>query len=293
MVINAALGFDTYLVMRHGARASAVPEGVTKLGCYYCNDIVAPADVSSFHDILRYLLHQPHLISFSHWLIGRLIKCVLSPDQVLPPSQQLLQWSFLCQWYNIQRGEHQFLLTLSSFLNSIEYSIHAPPPPPPTSADALPAPQESVLGLVPHQLRGFLAQFRNMLITGAAYHRCTGCSETVSPKIFLGIIYLIFKNHRSSRLTRLKVSIWCWRLLMITASWRSWRASINYMRRAKLRLRVWIGRKRKARMISDRTGSCGYIQFFVHCDLQTMIPFIMCTFSFLLRRRKSRKWNDE
>ena len=39
----------------------------------------------------------------------------------------------------------------------------------------------SVLGLVPHQLRGFLAQFRNMHIVGAAYNRCTGCSETVSP----------------------------------------------------------------------------------------------------------------
>src|ERR1700722_4072589 len=37
----------------------------------------------------------------------------------------------------------------------------------------------SVLGLVPHQLRGFLAEFRAMPIVGAAYHRCTGCSETV------------------------------------------------------------------------------------------------------------------
>ncbi|KAG5633099.1 hypothetical protein DXG03_008378, partial [Asterophora parasitica] len=36
----------------------------------------------------------------------------------------------------------------------------------------------SVLGLVPHQLRGFLAQFRNLHIVGAAYDRCTGCSET-------------------------------------------------------------------------------------------------------------------
>ncbi len=35
------------------------------------------------------------------------------------------------------------------------------------------------MGLVPHQLRGFLAQFRNMQIVGAAYDRCTGCSETV------------------------------------------------------------------------------------------------------------------
>lgn len=47
IVLNAALGFDTYLVMRHGARAAASasnPNG-QRLGCYYCNDIVAPADV--------------------------------------------------------------------------------------------------------------------------------------------------------------------------------------------------------------------------------------------------------
>lgn len=41
--MNAALGFDTFLVMRHGARASTSTG--TRLGCYYCNDIVAPADV--------------------------------------------------------------------------------------------------------------------------------------------------------------------------------------------------------------------------------------------------------
>ena len=39
------------------------------------------------------------------------------------------------------------------------------------------------MGLVPHQLRGFLAQFRNMQIVGAAYDRCTGCSETVRPAV--------------------------------------------------------------------------------------------------------------
>lgn len=44
IVINAALGFDSYLVMRHGM---SVP-GTNKrtLGCYYCTDVVAPGDVS-------------------------------------------------------------------------------------------------------------------------------------------------------------------------------------------------------------------------------------------------------
>ena len=37
----------------------------------------------------------------------------------------------------------------------------------------------SCLGSVPHQIRGFLAQFNNMLITGQAYDKCTACSATV------------------------------------------------------------------------------------------------------------------
>jgi ubiquitin-like modifier-activating enzyme ATG7 len=36
LVINAALGFDSFLVMRHGIDQH--------LGCYFCNDIVAPVD---------------------------------------------------------------------------------------------------------------------------------------------------------------------------------------------------------------------------------------------------------
>ena len=37
LVINVAIGFDSFLVMRHG-----VP--TAELGCYFCNDVVAPID---------------------------------------------------------------------------------------------------------------------------------------------------------------------------------------------------------------------------------------------------------
>ncbi|CAL9731469.1 ubiquitin-like modifier-activating enzyme Atg7p [Monosporozyma unispora] len=42
MVINAALGFDSYLVMRHGIYDKG--EDDKRLGCYFCNDVVVPTD---------------------------------------------------------------------------------------------------------------------------------------------------------------------------------------------------------------------------------------------------------
>ncbi|KAG9528446.1 ubiquitin-like modifier-activating enzyme atg-7, partial [Aureobasidium melanogenum] len=41
IVLNAALGFDSYMVMRHGVSSQSKEE---QLGCYFCNDVVAPAN---------------------------------------------------------------------------------------------------------------------------------------------------------------------------------------------------------------------------------------------------------
>jgi ubiquitin-like modifier-activating enzyme ATG7 len=37
----------------------------------------------------------------------------------------------------------------------------------------------SPLGIIPHQIRGFLAKYSNLLLTGAAYDKCTACSRPV------------------------------------------------------------------------------------------------------------------
>ncbi|KAH7883150.1 hypothetical protein F5I97DRAFT_1902440 [Phlebopus sp. FC_14] len=139
IILNAALGFDTYLVMRHGARAST-SKG-SRLGCYYCNDIVAPADSLTDRTLDQMCtVTRPGLASIaSSTAVELLVSLLQHPD-----------------------------------------GLHAPPPP--TQADgsqADPSESGSVLGLVPHQLRGFLAQFRNLPIAGAAYDKCTGCSEVV------------------------------------------------------------------------------------------------------------------
>lgn len=47
IVLNAALGFDTYVVMRHGV--TPADGGPAALGCYFCNDVVAPGDVCFYH----------------------------------------------------------------------------------------------------------------------------------------------------------------------------------------------------------------------------------------------------
>lgn len=65
IVMTAALGFDTWLAMRHGAATVASSDEGSQasggdnpdymrrivpgndLGCYYCNDVVAPRDVST------------------------------------------------------------------------------------------------------------------------------------------------------------------------------------------------------------------------------------------------------
>lgn len=37
----------------------------------------------------------------------------------------------------------------------------------------------SVLGLVPHQIRGQLSSFSNLILSGNAYSKCTACSSAV------------------------------------------------------------------------------------------------------------------
>ncbi|GAA94304.1 glycoside hydrolase family 12 protein [Mixia osmundae IAM 14324] len=146
LVMNAALGFDSFLVMRHGlppADATKKPQStgvnLDRLGCYYCMDLVAPIDSLTDRTLDQMCtVTRPGLAAIASATAVELMCSVLQHPQ----------------------GAH----ALSD----------VPLPGQEAQQDT-----QSVLGLVPHQLRGMLGRFETLKITGQAYDKCTGCSQTI------------------------------------------------------------------------------------------------------------------
>ncbi|PWN21726.1 E1-like protein-activating [Microstroma glucosiphilum] len=148
IVINAALGFDTYLVMRHGAGPAL--EGGSKdevdrdrLGCYFCNDVVAPSDSLTDRTLDQMCtVTRPGLAAIAGAsAVELLVSLVQHPD-----------------------------------------GVSAPAPTPSTSGTSssiTTSSASSCLGLLPHQLRANLSTFSTLPLTAPAYARCTACSSAV------------------------------------------------------------------------------------------------------------------
>ncbi|KAK8056869.1 hypothetical protein PG993_002096 [Apiospora rasikravindrae] len=140
LVMNAALGFDTYVVMRHGAEPRDGSDDT--LGCYFCNDVVAPGD--SQKDLT---LDQ---------------QCTVTRPGVAATASALLVELFTSVL------EHPF-------------GAHAPAP---MAKDASGTtyerdPPNHALGLVPHQIRGYLADFSQIKVRGVSYPSCSACSKPI------------------------------------------------------------------------------------------------------------------
>ena len=91
IVMNAALGFDSFVIIRHGVKNEDHPE--QELGCYFCNDVVAPADVGvqcvHFNGVA--LTKQISLLPIVH-----LTSNVLLPAQALRRLRLPFSWK---SWY--------------------------------------------------------------------------------------------------------------------------------------------------------------------------------------------------
>lgn len=79
---------------------------------------------------------------------------------------------------------------------------------PHTSTDYERDPPEHPLGLIPHQIRGFLSSFQNKLISGQSYDCCSACS----PKVRLSYNRLTAEKFKYA----LKITLMFCRLLMHT-----------------------------------------------------------------------------
>ncbi|KAI5293538.1 Autophagy protein 7 [Ascosphaera acerosa] len=149
IVMNAALGFDTFVVMRHGADvrgAERSPDG-TELGCYFCNDVVAPGDSLRNRSLdQQCTVTRPGIAAIASALLVELfVSVVQHPRGAAAPAQS------------------------SPATQSPSAAESADPG---SDDDA----REHPLGIVPHQIRGFLSDFSNLVVNGKAYDCCSACS---------------------------------------------------------------------------------------------------------------------
>ncbi|PSN61391.1 autophagy-related protein 7 [Corynespora cassiicola Philippines] len=146
IVLNAALGFDTFVVMRHGLKANN--EGEQELGCYFCNDVVAPADSLSNATLdQQCTVTRPGVAPLASSLLVELLVSILQhPSKARAP---------------VDPARNPVVTAMSS------------------SHPSLPAPFVHPLGAVPHTIRGYLNNFSNLQVEGQPYDCCSACSDKV------------------------------------------------------------------------------------------------------------------
>ncbi|KAG6441549.1 hypothetical protein O3G_MSEX001900 [Manduca sexta] len=149
IVINAALGFDSYLVMRHGVCSSSqegavsidnscVPGG--SLGCYFCNDVTAPGNSLKDRTLdQQCTVTRPGVAAIAGALAVEILVGLLQhPLRVEAPAI-----------YNSNNDSND------------EQNM------------------QGVLGPVPHSIRGFLHSYQTVVPTCTKFKQCIACSDIV------------------------------------------------------------------------------------------------------------------
>ncbi|VDN96239.1 unnamed protein product [Rodentolepis nana] len=156
MAITAALGFDTFLVMRHGVptKQGVSPSLIepsfkepnsneiegSRLGCYFCNDVVGPANSKRDQTLdQQCTVARPGVSMMASSLAVELCVGVLQHPQ----------------------------------------GPQAPAEPRMTAADRAAINQTHTFSFLPHQLRGFLPQFSEIVPCTTAFGKCSACSQLV------------------------------------------------------------------------------------------------------------------
>ena len=197
VVINAALGFDTFVVMRHGLkqpeskrpqsaegtvvehgddqlspmkaaasdpvesdrdvrsgslvlRNDSTEDGGEELGCYFCSDVVAPAD-----SLKSATLDQ---------------QCTVTRPGAAPMASALAVELLVSL---TQHRLHERAPAPAPQTTGSANQIQSAPPTDPSLPDSHP------LGTVPHQLRGYMSTWQTIQVKGKAYDCCAACSPKI------------------------------------------------------------------------------------------------------------------
>lgn len=153
--LNAALGFDSFLVMRHGehtvhdedekqsqqqkqqeqhkqqqSESSTVSQSPS-LGCYFCSDVVAPANSQRERTLDQ--------------------QCTVTRPGLAYQASALVTELYVSLLHHPQRQRA------------------------PASQDE----SATLLGALPHQMRGGLRRFNTQMLLGERFDHCTACSDTI------------------------------------------------------------------------------------------------------------------
>ena len=138
-MINAALGLDSWLVMRHGGNKG------DRLGCYFCNDVVAPENSTNTRTLdQQCTVTRPGLAPLASSMAVELCVSLLHhKDRQDAPAPKPTA------------GPSSFSPTFQ------------------------PSESTSPLGVMPHQIRGSIVSYTMMTPTVPAFSCCTGCCDGV------------------------------------------------------------------------------------------------------------------
>lgn len=173
IVMNAALGFDSYVVIRHGSEPSDGSSNTqASLGCYFCNDVVAPSDVSSIS-----LTTQQRGGPFPFFDQQRELSLTRNNTQSM--KDQTLDQQCTVTRPGVASMASALLVEMLTSLLQHPLGKDAPAPQPTPGVVPEREPPDHPLGLVPHQIRGYVSTFQNIVIRGQSYDCCSACSPRI------------------------------------------------------------------------------------------------------------------
>ena len=169
LLINAALGFDSYLVMRHGGGLPRADECTQthettdergggafhgRLGCYFCNDVVAPGDSTTDRTLdQQCTVTRPGLAPIAGALAVEMMVAIAHSRVAKPGDGGVRTPAHTHESFNASRDN--------------------------PGGDVGSDDGTTALGIVPHQIRGGVFDLSQRLFAAPAFDRCVACSAKV------------------------------------------------------------------------------------------------------------------